>query len=271
MALALAGHFGGEVVNADSMQIYADLPIITARPSMAETERVPHHLYGVLGIEERCSAGEWRGRALDAIRDVHRRGATPIVVGGTGLYLKALMTGLHTMPAVPADVRDRLNERLESEGAPALHAELRSIDPMTAKGLNPADGQRIVRALEIFVHTGRGLSSWQAGKTEDAPADLRFVTVAMLPPRDGLYRTANERFREMLDCGAIDEVAALLGRSPANDFPLLKAVGVPPIRAFLAGEIDRERLEELGKRDTRRYAKRQMTWFSASIYSRNHD
>lgn len=261
MAVAIAGHFGGEIVNADSMQIYVDLPVITARPGAEDRERAPHHLYGVLGMEERCSAGEWRVRALDAIRDIHRRDATPIVAGGTGLYLKALMTGLHAMPTVPADLRDSLNRRLETEGAPALHAELLVSDPATADGLNPADGQRIVRALEVFMHTGRGLRSWQTGGKEDAPADLRFVTIALVPPREGLYATANDRFDGMLRDGAIDEVASLLERSPAPDFPLLKAVGVPPIRAFLEDRIDRERLIELGKRDTRRYAKRQMTWF----------
>lgn len=261
IALEIAGEFGGEIVNADSMQIYADLPVITARPAAEDRARAPHHLYGVLGMADRCSAGEWRSRALETIREIHRRDATPIVVGGTGLYLKALMTGLHTMPDVPADLRESLNRRLQAEGAPALHAELLVSDPETADGLNAADGQRVVRALEILMHTGRGLRSWQAGETEDAPADLRFVTLALAPPREDLYATANDRFDRMLHAGAIDEVASLLERSPPSDFPLLKAVGVPPIRAFLEGDIGRERLKELGKRDTRRYAKRQMTWF----------
>lgn len=261
LALALARQFGGEIVNADSMQIYEDLPVVTARPTAGDRDRAAHHLYGVLGMEERCSAGQWRDRALDAISDIHRRDGLPIVVGGTGLYLKSLMTGLHNMPAVPAEIRDDLNRRLEEEGADALHAELSSADPDTAKRLNPADGQRIVRALEIFLHTGRGLRSWQTGKTEEAPADLRFFSVGLLPPREDLYATANDRFDMMLDDGAVEEVESLLARSPAEDFPLLKAVGVPPIRAYLGNEIDSDRLRELGKRDTRRYAKRQMTWF----------
>jgi len=260
-ALVLAGQFGGEIVNADSMQIYEDLPVLTARPGPADRERAPHHLYGVLGMGERCSAGHWRDLAVDAIQDIHGRDGVPVVVGGTGLYLKALMTGLHDMPVVPADVRDGLNLRLRNEGAPALHAELSAADPATAKNLNPADGQRIVRALEIFMHTGRGLRSWQTGEPEDAPADMRFFRLALLPPREFLYATANDRFDGMLENGAIEEVVSLLARSPAEDFPLLKAVGVPPIRAFLGDEIDRDRLIELGKRDTRRYAKRQMTWF----------
>ena len=261
LALVLAQRFGGEIVNADSMQIYEDLPIVTARPSADDESRAPHHLYGLLGMGERCSAGQWRDRALGIIHSIHNREAVPVLVGGTGLYLKALMTGLHTMPTVPADVRARLNLRLEEEGAPSLHAELSVSDPATAAGLNPADGQRIVRALEIFEHTGRGLRSWQVGQTEDAPANLRFFNIVLLPPREHLYNVANDRFDRMLESGAINEVATLLARSPADDFPLLKAVGVPPIRRFLDAEIDRERLQELGKRDTRRYAKRQMTWF----------
>ena len=261
MALPLAREFDGEIVNADSMQIYEDLPLVTARPDPLETALAPHHLYGVLSMQQRCSAGEWRDLALEAIRDVQSRHHIPIVVGGTGLYLKALMSGLHDMPVVPADIRDGLNRRLEKEGAPALHAELASVDPETAGGLNQGDAQRIVRALEIFNHTGRGLRSWQAGELDDAPADLRFSTLTLLPPREHLYAAANDRFDGMLDNGAVEEVAALMDRSPAKDFPLLKAVGVPPIRAYLGDEIDRERMKELGKRDTRRYAKRQMTWF----------
>jgi tRNA dimethylallyltransferase len=261
LALALAREFDGEVVNADSMQIYEDLPVITAQPDPGQMALVRHHLYGVLDMRERCSAGQWRDLALDAIRNIQKRGRTPVVVGGTGLYLKALMSGLHDLPPVPADVRDGLNRRLDEEGAPALHAELLSVDSETASGLNPADGQRIVRALEVFVHTGRGLRSWQTGRVEDVPADLRFIALSLLPPRADIYAVANDRFDGMLNNGAIEEVAGLLDRLPADDFPLLKAVGVPPIRAYIAEEIDREKMTELGKRDTRRYAKRQMTWF----------
>lgn len=260
-ALALARHFDGEIVNADSMQIYEDLPVITARPGPEELATAPHHLYGVLGMQDRCSAGQWRDLVQEAIRDIRGRNRLPIVVGGTGLYLRALTTGLHEMPDVPEEVRARLNLRLEKEGAPALHAELSSVDPDTAIGLNPSDGQRIVRALEIFIHTGRGLRSWQTGRIQDAPSDMRFFALSILPPREDLYDSANERFDRMLDNGAIEEVAALLARAPAEDFPLLKAVGVPPIRAYIGEEIDRERMTELGKRDTRRYAKRQLTWF----------
>jgi len=265
LAINIAERFGGEIINADSMQIYEDLSVLTARPRAAHIARVPHHLYGILGLHERCSAGQWRTRALDVIKDVQRRAALPIVVGGTGLYLRALMTGLHRMPAVPAAIREGLNARLADEGAAALHAELAALDPETAAGLNPADSQRIVRALEIFTHTGTGLKQWQAGETEAAPPDLRFFRIVTLPPREELYAIANERFRWMMDNGATEEVARLFSRSPPNDLPLLKAVGVQGIRAFLAGEIDKDQLIERGQRDTRRYAKRQMTWFRWQI------
>lgn len=265
LAIDIAERFGGEIINADSMQIYRDLSVLTARPRAADIARVPHHLYGVLGLDERCSAGQWRSRALSVIADVQRRAGLPIVVGGTGLYLRALMTGLHRMPAVPVVIREGLNARLADEGAATLHAELALLDPDTAAGLNPADSQRIVRALEIFTHTGKGLKHWQSGETEAAPADLRFLRIVTLPPREELYAIANERFRWMMDNGAMEEVAQLFSRSPPDDLPLLKAVGVQGIRAFLAGDIDKDQLIEQGQRDTRRYAKRQMTWFRRQI------
>lgn len=265
LALDIAEEFGGEVINADSMQVYRDLNILTARPAHDDTSRIPHHLYGVLGSDQRCSAGQWRVRALTAIAEVNERGALPIIAGGTGLYLRALMTGLHRMPNIPTHIREGLNDRLKSDGPAVLYDELAACDPETAAGLNTADGQRIVRALEVFQHTGRGLKSWQSGQSEAAPADLRFFSIVLLPPREELYRTIDERFVRMIEGGAIEEVEALLSLTPAEDFPLLKAVGVPALCAFLTGEIDRDRLIEWGQRDSRRYAKRQITWFRRQI------
>ena len=265
LSLAIAERIGGEIVNADSMQVYRDLEIVTARPGRAEAARVAHHLYGVFGLDERCSAGTWRGAALDVIENCHAAGSVPVLVGGTGLYLRALMTGLHRMPAVPRDIRDRLNRRAETEGAGALHVELAAVDPDMARRLSPSDGQRIVRALEIFEHTGRTLTDWQAGETEDPPAGFRYLTIVTAPPREELYADIDLRFERMVDEGAVEEVEQLLASGPLDDFPLLKAVGVPPIRAYLDGDIDRVRMIELGKRDTRRYAKRQGTWFRHQI------
>ena len=167
--------------------------------------------------------------------------------------------------STPQEFRDRLNERLRRQGPGVLHGELGAVDPDTAHRLNPADGQRIVRALEIFQHTGKPLSDWQSGQTDSAPEGLRFLKIVTAPPREELYSVIDDRFDWMIGAGAVEEVEALLDAGPAEDFPPLKAVGVPPIRAYIRGEIGRERMSELGKRDTRRYAKRQGTWFRHQI------
>jgi tRNA dimethylallyltransferase len=265
LALRIAQEFGGEIVNADSMQVYRDLRIVTARPPVDDEISVPHHLYGTLGLRERSSAGSWCETALAVVRRCHDAGAIPVVVGGTGLYLRALMTGLNRMPAVPPEIRETLNARLRKDGPGILHGELAAIDPESADRLNPADGQRIVRALEIFQHTGKPLSDWQSAETNSAPTGLRFFTIVTAPPHEDLYAAINDRFDRMLEAGAVKEVETLLAAGPDEDFPPLKAVGVPPIRAFVEGGIDRDRMRELGKRDTRRYAKRQGTWFRHQI------
>tara|TARA_Y100001970_G_scaffold227359_1_gene281294 strand:- start:3800 stop:4741 length:942 start_codon:yes stop_codon:yes gene_type:complete len=265
LALGLAQRVGGQIINADSMQVYRDLQVITARPSLMEQGGVPHHLYGVLGRNDRNSAGIWRQNALEIISGCHRANKVPFLVGGTGLYLRALMTGLHRMPSVPAEFRYSLNQRLRLEGPTVLHRELSEMDPGMAKRLHPADGQRIVRALEIFLYTGKRLSDWQIGETEAAPKGLRFFTIVILPERDILYHAINERFDRMLNAGAIEEVKRMLAAGPKDDYPPLRAVGVPPIRSFLDGVMHRDRMIDTAKRDTRRYAKRQETWFRHQI------
>lgn len=265
LALAVAARFGGVVVNADSMQVYRDLRIVTARPGDDDLARAPHRLYGFLGVEEKCSAGRWRDLAIAEIRAAAADGRLPVVVGGTGLYLRALIAGLHQMPPVPATVRDALTARLVGEGSAALHADLAARDPETAARLDPGDRQRVVRALEVLNHTGRGLTDWQRGGPRDAPAGVRFLTILLDPPREALYAACNRRFLDMLAAGALDEVAAFEAARPPADCPLWKAVGVAPLSRHLAGEIGCDRLVELGQRDTRRYAKRQVTWFRHQI------
>jgi tRNA dimethylallyltransferase len=267
LALAIAEEFGGTVINADSMQVYRDLEVLTARPRAAELARAPHRLYGFLGAAERCSAGQWRTLAEAEIRAASAEGRLPVLAGGSGLYLSALMSGLHDLPEVPAEIRERLNARVAAEGAPALHAELAVRDPETAARLRPGDSQRVVRALEILEHSGRGLAAWQAASQAEGAAGLRFLTILIAPPRDALYAACDARFVRMLDEGAEAEVARLVGIPGALDGPLAKAVGVAPLRACLAGEIGRERMIELGTRDTRRYAKRQLTWFRHQFVS----
>ena len=247
------------------MQVYSDLKLVTARPDARDEATVPHHLYGVLGRGERSSAGTWRKDALDVIAACHASGKLPILVGGTGLYLRALVTGFHQIPDIPPDIRTRLNRRLETDGPGTLHGELAAVDQEMALRLNPADGQRIVRALEVFQHTGRTLSDWQTGEKVSAPGGLRFLTIVTAPPRDDLYNAIDARVERMIGAGAVEEVELFLATDPQPDFPLLKAVGVPPISKFIEGTIDRDRMTEMCKRDTRRYAKRQTTWFRHQI------
>ena len=260
-ALVLADRFKGTIVNADSMQVYEDLQILTARPDDQALAQVPHELYGVFTMDERCSAGEWCRRALSSITAAHDAGRVPIVVGGTGLYLHALTNGLHSVPSVPRHIREDLNARLRAHGVSTLYTELLAVDPETASRLKPTDGQRIVRALEVFIHTGKSLSQWQTGERGSKPVGLRIFTLLTMPKRDILYANINARFERMVQRGAIEEVENFLAQNPSEDSPLMKVVGVSPISAFLNNEIDRCSLFELGKRDTRQYAKRQSTWF----------
>lgn len=265
LALALAERFDGVLINADSMQVYRDLAVVTARPGEDDLSRAPHRLYGFLDASDKCSAGQWRDLALAEIGDAAAAGRLPIVVGGTGLYLKALMRGLHDLPDVPGQVREALMERLEREGPGALHAELLAADPETASRLAPGDRQRIVRALEVLQHTGRGLADWQRGETDGAPPGLDFHTLLLNPPRADLYAACDTRFETMLESGALDEVRQFAEINPAADTPLWKAVGVRPLARYLAGEIEKDAMTEQAQRDTRRYAKRQMTWFRNQI------
>ncbi len=261
LALVLAEKFGGTIINADSMQVYKDLQILTARPNKTALNLAPHKLYGFLSIDQRCSAGRWRRLALSSISAAHDRDRLPIVVGGTGLYLRALTEGLHALPEVPLNIRKELNERTRADGIGNLYNELVQSDPETAAMLNPNDRQRIVRAMEVFLHSGKGLSKWRQGATDNNTEKLRFFSIQMTPPRDSLYEIINARFEKMLQEGARDEVKTLIRLKPPDDHPLMKAVGVPPIIAYLNKEIDYSRLLELGKGDTRRYAKRQLSWF----------
>ena len=265
LGVLVAKKFGGEIINADAMQMYGDLKIVTGRPSAADQAYIPHHLYGILGLHQRANAGSWREAALAAIHACHRASKIPILVGGTGLYLRFLLSGMHRMPNVPTGVRARLNERLEREGTSVLHAELAAVDPRLAGRLDPADSQRIVRGLEIFQHTGKCMSAWQSAHVAYASPNLAFLTTIIMPNREELYAAINNRLDKMLEAGAVEEVEHLIAAGPDPDYPPLKAVGVPPIRSFLARKIDENRMLELAKRDTRRYAKRQYTWFKNQI------
>ena len=265
LALAVAAEFNGVVINADSMQVYRELRILTARPSPEDEARAPHRLYGVLSAAERCSAGRWRDMALAEIAAARGAGRLAIVCGGTGLYLRALVEGLSPIPDIPAAIRAPLMARLQAEGAAALHAELGARDPGLAARLDPGDSQRILRALEVLDATGRSLADWQAGPPEGPPHRLRFATLLLMPPRDALYAACDRRLGEMLTAGALDEVRQLNAMGLAPSLPAMRAVGVREFSDFLAGNCDLQAALAAARQATRRYAKRQMTWFRHQI------
>jgi tRNA dimethylallyltransferase len=264
LALALAERIGGEIVNADSMQVYRDFRILTARPTPAEEARVPHHLYGHVDAAELYSTGRWLIDAMAAIAAVQARGKTPILVGGTGLYFKALTQGLADIPAADPDIRAALRERAANEGAPALHTELMRVDPATASRLERNDTPRILRALEVYETTGESISALQA-QTTPALASGEWTGLALTPERDALYAAINARFDAMLAAGALDEVRAFAARKLDPALPAMKAHGAPALMAHLRGEMSLGEAAEIAKRDTRRYAKRQFTWIAGQL------
>jgi tRNA dimethylallyltransferase len=262
LAIGLAQRLGGVVVNCDSMQVYADLRIITARPSEAEERLVPHRLFGHVDAARNWSAGRWLNdvRTLFTSGDLANR--LPLFVGGTGLYFRALTEGLSAMPAVPDAVRARVREMAEGKPTAELHAELAMRDPRTAARLRPSDRQRIERALQVIEASGRPIAEWQEGRREGALLDLaKCVAVFLAPQRETLRARVDKRFDAMLDEGALDEVAALKRRGLDPALPAMRAHGVPWLMRHLAGEIGLDEAAQEAKADTRRYAKRQFTWF----------
>jgi len=258
LAAAAAAAFGGTVVNADALQVYRELDIVTARPGPALTARAPHRLYGVLPAAEPCSAGRWRGLALDAIAAARAAGRLPLVVGGTGLYIRSLLEGIADVPPVPAACRRAARERLTAIGPAAFHAEVAARDPAAAR-LAPGDTQRLLRAWEVAEATGRPLSAWQAAPPPPPP--VRALAIVLQPPRPALHAAIEGRFRAMLDRGAADEVRALLALGLDPMLPAMKAVGVRELAAWLAGRQSREDAAAAAIQATRQYAKRQTTWF----------
>jgi len=260
LALALAERIDGVIVNADSMQVYGDLRIITARPTPAEEARVPHRLYGHVDAAVNYSVGQYLADARAALDDCRRSGRAAIVVGGTGLYFKALTAGLAAVPPIPAEIRDSVRARLAAHGASPLHAELARLDPAAAARLSPNDRTRVARALEVVKATGRPLADWQAhGSPALIGADAPRVFIA--PDRAALYARIDARFSAMMAAGALDEVRRLAARKLDPLLPAMKAHGVPWLIRHLAGEIAEEEAVAHARLDTRHYAKRQFTWF----------
>jgi tRNA dimethylallyltransferase len=261
LALDLAQKSGGVVINADSMQVYRDLRIITARPTAEEEALAPHRLYGHVDAAVNFSAGAFIADAARALAEARAQGKLPIFVGGSGLYFRALTRGLSAIPPIPAEVRDAVRARLERDGVETLHAELARRDPVSADRLKVRDRTRIARALEVIEATGRALPDWHR---EGLPALLppgEFSALFLSPGREALYARIDARFDGMLAGGAIEEVAALAARKLDPLLPAMKAHGVPILIRHIRGEVTREAAAEFGRTETRQYAKRQFTWF----------
>jgi len=259
LALALAERRQGVVINADAMQTYDALPILTAQPTTEERARVPHRLYGVLPLSETLSAARWRTLAVAEIERCLAEARTPILCGGSGLYLRTLMQGIAAVPDAPAGVRDQANAEWRAMGADAFRARLAEKDPAIVARLKPGDRQRHVRAWEVWAATGRPLSAWQTSQGEPAP--WRFATVLLAPEREWLRRRIESRFDSMLKAGVLAEVRAVFDRTPDPRWPGLKAHGAPELFRHFQGGLSLEETRRIAIDHTRQYAKRQMTWF----------
>ncbi len=262
LALRIAEEISGTVINADSMQVYRDLQVLTARPDAADEARAPHRLYGYRDVSEIASAADWRNDARRQIDAARTEGRRPVVAGGTGLYLKTLMEGIAPVPPVPDDVRAHARARHAEIGADAFFAELAERDPEIAARLHAGDSQRVLRAWEVHEATGRPLSAWQADPVP--PTGLTFRVMVLHPPREDLYDAIERRFAAMLDLGAIEEVRALAARADAEGLdpalPIFKALGYPALAAHLRGELSLADAVARSTQQTRNYAKRQTTW-----------
>ena len=258
MALYFAEQTKGVIVNADSAQIYRDVPILSSAPTVEDRSRVDHRLYGIQDGALACSAAHWAELARREVADIHTAGKLPILVGGTGLYLRTLLDGIAPVPAIDPEVRQTVREM----PMPDARERLRVLDAEAAARLNPADRTRIARALEVVLSTGRTLSEWQHQRTGGIAQAVDLRPLILLPPRDWLYARCDKRFAQMMEWGAIPEVEHLLSRNLNPRLPVMRAIGVPEITAFIRGEMSREDALAAGQQATRRYAKRQDTWFA---------
>jgi len=258
-ALELAEDIGGVVINADSMQVYREAPILTAQPSAEDRARAPHLLYGHVSAREVYSVGRWRDDAAKALDEARAMGRVPIFAGGTGMYFMALTDGLSHIPATPDEVRDTARALLDDIGVEALHARLAERDPLTASKLRPSDPQRVLRAYEVLESTGRSLAQWQEAPGEPVLKDARLAAFVLDPSRDTRRARIAERFEKMLEAGALDEARALEGLDPS--LPAAKLLGLRPLQALAKGTLTRGEALDGAITATRQFAKRQMTWF----------
>jgi tRNA dimethylallyltransferase len=262
LALAIAGRVGGAIINADSMQVYRELHILTARPSADDEARTPHRLYGHVSVLEPYSVARWLEDVAGVLEKVRVQGLRPIIVGGTGLYFKALTEGLSPLPGIPTDIRSLWRGRAKLLGPGALHDELHQRDPVMAVRLEPGDTQRITRALEVFDGTGKSLAHWQSVMGTPLVSLEASVKILVDRPRAELIARADGRFDDMIAQGAIDEVRAALALDPPADAPALRALGFQQLAGVLAGRISLETAADLSRIATRQYIKRQHTWLN---------
>lgn len=258
LALALAEQIDGVIVNADSAQVYADLRVLSASPTDEELSRAEHRLFGVRDGALPCSAANWAEMAKDEIAELHAAGRTPILVGGTGLYLRTLLDGIAPVPAIDAEVRERVRAAPIEDN----QAKLKGLDPGAAERIRPNDTTRINRALEVILSTGRTLAEWQQERSGGIGDDVALRPLLLLPPRKWLYARCDERFAHMIDRGAVSEVERLLARKLNPNVPVMRAIGVGELSAYLLGTSTLDEAIAAGQQATRRYAKRQYTWFA---------
>ena len=265
LALDLAEKLNGVIINGDSMQIYKDLHLLTAKPSKQDLQKIEHRLYGVLDLDEPCSVAKWQKLALKEIDDISRQGKTPIIVGGTGLYLNALVEGLSSIPEVSPKIRTQARKDYDQMGSQKFHDRLKEHDPTMGEKLPPEDRQRCIRAWEVFQETGKSISEFQGAKNREPIKHLNPIQIMILPDRGALNQRSEDRFDQMMEGGALEEVKALLQNHPQPNHPLAKAVGVPELTSYLRGEVTLDEAIELAKISTRQYAKRQSTWFRNQV------
>ena len=257
LALQLAKSRNVVIINADSAQVYSDLPILSAQPTESEQRSAPHRLFGYLDGQTHCSAARWANDAKDAICEAHDAGALPVLVGGSGLYIQTLLDGIAPIPEIDPELRARIRALPVAQA----YAALEKLDPAVAATLGPADIIRITRALEVIEGTGRSISEWRKIKTGGIAQDISLHPLLLLPPREWLYQRCDMRFEQMIQSGAIQEVEALLAQKMPHDAPIMRAIGVPEIAALLGGTMSEAEAIERGQIATRQYAKRQFTWF----------
>jgi tRNA dimethylallyltransferase len=271
LAVRLAQAMNGAVVNCDSMQMYADLPMLTAQPTMDERAGIPHHLFGVLAGDDKCQAARYTELARPALAAVRTQGQQPILCGGTGLYFRSLTEGLAPIPPIPIALHNMAVLMHKDIGGAALRARLAAVDAPTAARLNDGDTQRLIRAWEVYVATGTPISTWQREASAMSALETDWRAYILLPPRADLYDKINHRFTIMMKSGVVDEVRALLAKGYATDLPVMRAHGVPEISAYLRGEWSEADAVARAQQVTRNYAKRQYTWFTHQLLEKYPD